>query len=90
MYTKFTTVVLRQTKGLLLLTLVQGALNKLSCIKQNTNLKTGKNTSTYSISGISGKKRERERDFGIINVKYKEISWRVRRRRKKVTSRSTE
>ena len=40
--------------------------------------------------------RERERDkFCLINVKYKEISWRVRRRkkikkRKKVTSRSTE
>ena len=37
-------------------------------------------------------KREREK-FCVINVKYKEISWRVRRRkkrRKKVTSRSTE
>ena len=36
---------------------------------------------------------ERERDkFYVINVKYKEISWRVReeKRRKKVTSRSTE
>ena len=34
---------------------------------------------------------EREK-FCVINVKYKEISWRVRkrRRRKKVTSRSTE
>ena len=42
-----------------------GALNKLSCIKQNTNLKTGKNTSTYSISGISGK-REREREREIL------------------------
>ena len=43
-----------------------------------------------------GKEREREREkFCVINVKYKEISWRVmkkrkRRRRKKVTSRSTE
>ena len=37
-------------------------------------------------------KRERERDkFCVINVKYKKISWRVRRKkRKKVTSRSTE
>ena len=37
-------------------------------------------------------KKEREREkFCVINVKYKEISWRVRkRRRKKVTSRSTE
>ena len=35
-------------------------------------------------------KRERD-EFCIINVKYKEISWRVRRRKeKKVTSRSTE
>ena len=37
--------------------------------------------------------REREREkFCVINVKYKEISWRVRKkkRRKKVTSRSTE
>ena len=35
--------------------------------------------------------REREK-FYVINVKYKEISWRVRRKknRKKVTSRSTE
>ena len=35
---------------------------------------------------------ERERDkFCVINVKCKEISWRVRKkRRKKVTSRSTE
>ena len=43
-----------------------------------------------------GKERDRERIlnfniFCVINVKYKEISWRVRkRRRKKVTSRSTE
>ena len=36
-----------------------------------------------------GREREREK-FCVINVKYKEISWRVRRRRKKVTSRSTE
>ena len=38
------------------------------------------------------REREREREkFCVINVKYKEISWRVRRRRrKKVTSRSTE
>ena len=40
------------------------------------------------------RERERERDkFCVINVKYKEISWRVRRRkkrRKKVTSRSKE
>ena len=48
----------------------------------------------YSIEGISRKEREREK-FCVINVKYKEISWRVRRRRrrwrrKKVTSRSTE
>ena len=46
------------------------------------------------------RERERERDgvqefwihfniFCVINVKYNEISWRVRRRRKKVTSRST-
>ena len=41
-------------------------------------------------------KREREREresekFYVINVKYKEISWRVRgEERKKVTSRSTE
>ena len=39
-------------------------------------------------------KSEREREkFCVINVKYKEISWRVRRRRRKkrkVTSRSTE
>ena len=38
-------------------------------------------------------KREREiYEFCVINVKYKEISWRVRRRRRrrKVTSRSTE
>ena len=37
--------------------------------------------------------REKERDeFCVIDVKYKEISWRVRRRKeeKKVTSRSTE
>ena len=38
--------------------------------------------------------REREREkFCEINVKYKEISWRVRRKEKKkrkVTSRSTE
>ena len=44
-------------------------------------------------SGISGReKREREK-FCVINVKYKEISWRVRKRKKekrKVTSRSTE
>ena len=34
-------------------------------------------------SGISGRERERERDeFCVINVKYKEISWRVRRKRK--------
>ena len=43
----------------------------------------------YSIEGI-----EREREyFCVINVKYKEISWRVRRKKKKkrkVTSRSTE
>ena len=45
----------------------------------------------YSIEGISRKEREREK-FCVINVKYKEISWRVRKkkRRKKVTSRSTE
>ena len=43
------------------------------------------------------REREREREkFYVINVKYKEISWRVRRgggeeeERKKVTSRSTE
>ena len=40
------------------------------------------------------KVRERERDeICVINGKYKEISWRVRKRRKrrkKVTSRSTE
>ena len=39
------------------------------------------------------RERERERDeFCIINVKYKEISWRVRKekKRRKVTSRSTE
>ena len=47
-------------------------------------------------SGISGRERERERErekFYVINVKYKEISWRVRgggEERKKVTSRSTE
>ena len=40
-------------------------------------------------------KREREREkFYVINVKYKEISWRVRKKRRKkkrkVTSRSTE
>ena len=38
------------------------------------------------------RKREREK-FCVINVKYKEISWRVRKRRRKkrkVTSRSTE
>ena len=36
--------------------------------------------------------REREREkFCVINVKYKEISWRVRKEEKrKVTSRSTE
>ena len=39
--------------------------------------------------------REREREkFCVINVKYKEISWRVRKKRRrkkrKVTSRSTE
>ena len=47
----------------------------------------------YSIEGISRKEREREREkFCVINVKYKEISWRVRkkRRKRKVTSRSTE
>ena len=34
--------------------------------------------------------RERE-NFCVINVKYKKISWRVRRKeRRKVTSRSTE
>ena len=40
-----------------------------------------------------GESKEREREkFYVINVKYKEISWRVReeKRRKKVTSRSTE
>ena len=41
------------------------------------------------------RERERERDeFCIINVKYKEISWRVRKeekkKKRKVTSRSTE
>ena len=39
------------------------------------------------------RERERERDeICVINGKYKEISWRVRRRRRKrkVTSRSTE
>ena len=40
------------------------------------------------------RKKEREREkFYVINVKYKEISWRVREERgerKKVTSRSTE
>ena len=40
------------------------------------------------------REREREREkFCVINVKYKEISWRLRKkkgRRKKVTSRSTE
>ena len=51
-------------------------------------------------SGISGREREKEREkergkrdkFCVINVKYKEISWRVRkkRRKRKVTSRSTE
>ena len=47
-------------------------------------------------SGISGRERERERERGerneffVISVKYKEISWRVRKRKKrKVTSRST-
>ena len=37
-------------------------------------------------------KREEREKFCVINVKYKEISWTVRkrRRRKKVTSRSTE
>ena len=39
-------------------------------------------------------RKERERDnFCVINVKYKEISWRVRKEKKKwkkVTSRSTE
>ena len=43
---------------------------------------------------LSGRmeERERERDeFCIINVKYKVISWRVRKEEeKKVTSRSTE
>ena len=34
--------------------------------------------------------REREREkFCVINVKYKEISWRVRKEKRKVTSRST-
>ena len=47
----------------------------------------------YSIEGISRKERERERErreiilnfkiFCVINVKYKEISWRVRRRSRK-------
>ena len=47
-------------------------------------------------SGISGRERERERGkrdkFCVINVKYKEISWRVRKEeeKRKVTSRSTE
>ena len=41
------------------------------------------------------RERETERKFRIdknflINVKYKEISWRVRRKEKKVISRSTE
>ena len=38
------------------------------------------------------REKEKERDkFCVINVKYKEISWRVRKRKKrKVTSRSTE
>ena len=31
----------------------------------------------YSIEGISGRERERDK-FYVINVKYKEISWRVR------------
>ena len=35
------------------------------------------------------RKREREK-FCVIDVKYKEISWRVRRKKRKVTSRSTE
>ena len=45
---------------------------------------------------MSMRERERGREgdkFCVINVKYKEISWRVRKRRKKkrkVTSRSTE
>ena len=41
------------------------------------------------------REKEKERDkFCVINVKYKEISWRVRKKEKekkrKVTSRSTE
>ena len=37
----------------------------------------------YSIEGISRKVRERDREnFCLINVKYKEISWRVRRGKK--------
>ena len=39
-------------------------------------------------SGISGRERERERErerdeFCVINVKYKEISWRVRKKEEK-------
>ena len=37
-------------------------------------------------SGISGGERERERErekFCVINVKYKEISWRVRKKERK-------
>ena len=37
----------------------------------------------YSIEGISRKEREREINFFVINVKYKEISWRVRKRKKR-------
>ena len=39
------------------------------------------------------REREREKFFCVINVKYKEISWRVRKEeeeKRKVTSRSTE
>ena len=39
----------------------------------------------YSIEGISGRERERDK-FYVINVKYKEISWRVRGERREEKS----
>ena len=43
----------------------------------------------YNKSKLHGKSIEREK-FCVINLKYEEISWRVRKKKRKVTSRSTQ